>query len=43
MKGALAGDVCAAIGLVLNGEAIIAEPIRKVFLAAMDGVFATII
>ena len=39
----LAADACATMDLVLNGEAIPAETVQKAFIAAMDGVFATII
>ena len=39
----LAADACATMDLVLNGETIPAEMVHKAFIAALDGVFATII
>ena len=39
----LAADACATMDLVLNGETIPAETVQKAFIAALDGVFATII
>ena len=39
----LAADACATMDLVLKGETIPAEMVQKAFIAAMDGVFATII
>ena len=43
MKETPVADACATADLVLNGETIPAETIRKAFLAAMNEVFATII
>ena len=39
----LAADACATMDLELNGETIPAETVQKAFIAALDGVFATII
>ena len=39
----LVADACATMDLVLNGETIPAETVQKAFIAAMDGVFATVI
>ena len=39
----LAADACATMDLTLNGERIPAEVVQKAFIAALDGVFATII
>ena len=39
----LVADACATMDLVLNGETIPAEIVQKAFIAAMDGVFATVI
>ena len=39
----LAADACATMDLTLNGETIPAETVHKVFIAALDGVFATIV
>ena len=39
----LVADACATMDLMLNGEMIPAETVQKVFIAAMDGIFATII
>ena len=39
----LAADACATMDLVLNSETIPAETVQKAFIAALDGVFATII
>ena len=39
----LVADACATMDLVLNGETIPAEVVQKAFIAAMDGVFATVI
>ena len=39
----LAADACATMDLVLNGETIPAETVQKAFIAALDGVFATVI
>ena len=39
----LVADACATMDLVLNGETIPAETVQKAFLAAMDGVFATVV
>ena len=39
----LVADACATMDLVLNGETIPAETVQKAFIAAMDGVFATIV
>ena len=39
----LAADACATTDLELNGEVIPAETVHKAFVAALDGVFATII
>ncbi len=39
----LAADACATMDLELNGEKIPAEMVQKAFIAALDGVFATIV
>ena len=39
----LVADACAAMNLKLNGEMIPAEMVHKAFIAALDGVFATIV
>ena len=39
----LVADACTTMDLELNGEIIPAELVQKAFIAAMDGVFATII
>ena len=39
----LAADACATMDLELNGEIIPAEMVQKAFIAALDGVFATIV
>ena len=39
----LVADACATMDLKLNGETIPAETVHKVFIAALDGVFATIV
>lgn len=39
----LVADACATMDLALNGETIPAETVQKAFIAALDGVFATII
>ena len=39
----LAADACATMDLELNGEIIPAEMVQKAFIAALDGVFATVI
>ena len=39
----LVADGCATMDLELNGETIPAEMVHKSFIAALDGVFATII
>ncbi len=39
----LAADACATMDLKLNGEVIPAETVHKAFIAALDGVFATIV
>ncbi len=39
----LAADACATMDLKLNGETIPADTVHKVFIAALDGVFAEII
>lgn len=39
----LVADACATMDLNLNGEIIPAEMVHKVFIAALDGVFAEII
>ena len=39
----LVADACATMVLVLNGETIPAEMVQKAFIAALDGVFATIV
>lgn len=39
----LAADACATMDLNLNGEVIPAETVHKAFIAALDGVFATIV
>lgn len=39
----LVADACATMDLVLGGETIPAETVQKAFIAAMDGVFATIL
>lgn len=39
----LVADACATMDLELNGEIIPAELVQKTFIAAMDGVFATVI
>ncbi len=39
----LVADACATMDLELNGEMIPAEMVQKAFIAALDGVFATII
>ena len=36
-------DACATMDLELNGEVIPAETVHKAFIAALDGVFATIV
>ena len=39
----LVADACATMNLTLNGETIHAEMVQKAFIAALNGVFATII
>ena len=39
----LVADACATMDLVLNGETISAETVQKAFIAALAGVFATVI
>ena len=39
----LVANACATMDLVLDGETIPAEIVQKAFIAAMDGVFATVI
>ena len=39
----LVANACATMDLVLNGETIPAELVQKTFIAAMSGVFATVI
>ena len=39
----LVADACATMDLTLNGEMIPAETVQKVFIAALDGVFAAIV
>ena len=39
----LVANACATMDLVLNGETIPAKMVQKAFIAAMDGVFATVI
>lgn len=39
----LVADACATMDLVLNGETIPSEMVQKAFIAALDGVFATIV
>ena len=39
----LVADACATMDLELNGEIIPAELVQKAFVAALDGVFATVI
>ena len=39
----LAANACATMDLTLNGETIPAETVQKAFIAALDGVFATVI
>ena len=39
----LVADACATMDLKLNGENIPAETVHKVFISALDGVFATIV
>ena len=39
----LAADACATKDLEINGEIIPAETVQKTFIAALKGVFATII
>ncbi len=39
----LVADACATMDLELNGETIPAEMVHKAFIAALDGVFATIV
>ena len=39
----LAADACATMDLILKGEVIPAETVHKAFIAALDGVFATIV
>ena len=36
-------DACATMDLAINGETVPAEMVQKAFIAALDGVFATII
>ena len=36
-------DACATMDLTINGETLPAEMVQKAFIAALDGVFATII
>ena len=36
-------DACTTMDLELNGEVIPAETVHKAFIAALDGVFATIV
>ncbi len=36
-------DACATMDLAINGETVPADMVQKAFLAALDGVFATII
>ena len=37
------GDACATMDLAINGETVPADMVQKAYLAALDGVFATII
>ena len=39
----LVADACATMDLELNGEIIPAELVQKAFIAALDGVFATVV
>ena len=39
----LFADACATMDLKMNGEVIPAETVHKAFIAALDGVFATIV
>ena len=39
----LVADACATMDLKMNGEVIPAETVHKAFIAALDGVFATIV
>ena len=39
----LVADACATMDLKRNGETIPAEIVHKTFIAALDGVFATIV
>ena len=39
----LVADACATMDLKLSGETIPAEMVHKVFISALDGVFATIV
>ena len=39
----LVADACATMDLTLNGQIIPAEIVQKAFIAALDGVFATIV
>ncbi len=39
----LVADACATMDLTLNGQIIPAETVQKAFIAALDGVFATIV
>ena len=39
----LVADACATMDLELNGETVPAEMVHKAFIAALDGVFATIV
>ena len=39
----LVADACATRDLELNGETLPAETVQKAFIAALDGVFATIV
>ena len=36
-------DACATMDLTINGETLSAEMVQKAFIAALNGVFATII
>ena len=39
----LVADACTTMSLTINGETIPANMVQKAFIAALDGVFATII
>ena len=36
-------DACATMDLMINGETVSADMVQKAFIAALDGVFATIV